>query len=166
MRKWWKFFGVLGLLVVLFFLLTPKVGRLGHSDRIATTQSNIRFAAISILNWTTSGGRIKHLEDLSYLPEGWMPYMHCRYFDSESNRGYDWLYFGGSMTGEYPSNKYILLAAPVTFESQTYKEYFGSETCRVVAYADGSAGMMSEEEFWKRVRLQERGIFEEVIDEK
>jgi len=67
---------------------------------------------------------------------------HSQYYDYDSKRPYDWLYFPGATTADGAQR--LILASP-TASTQESK----SATSRIVAFADAHA------EFWRESQYQE-----------
>lgn len=167
MRVWFKYSVFISLIVLLLCVLKPSVGSSDHGRRSFTyTSAHLRFAAVKAHEWMASGTRMRRLHSLDDLPSGYIPYEYRRYFDPESGRAYDWLYYGADIKWSYPSNRFIFMAAPTLLGSGQNDVHDLDNAFRVVVYLDTHTERLSETEFRERIQLQEQGIFEKGTDEK
>ena len=139
-----KIIGGLAVLGLILALLIPG-GLTKQSAYQAKVRSDMRQICLAVIVHYESLGKMP--KSLSELPEETLHESLLYFYDPESERPYDWLFFGDRLRHKEIKPDSVLLVAPTIFGTTKNIPKENEERFRMVGFMGGYVERLTEAEF-------------------
>jgi hypothetical protein len=139
-----KIIGGLLLIGLVLAILIPG-GTSPQSAYQVKIRSDIRQICIAVNVYHQSSGKIP--QNLDEIPEQILEKEFLFFYDPESGRPYDWMYFGDQLNDMKIKYSSVLIVAPTLFGTGDKIPTEMDEKFRLVGFMDGHVERMTQTEF-------------------
>jgi hypothetical protein len=115
----------------------------------AKISSEIRRVSVAVATYQQS--KEKYPDSLHEIDSELLPEEYAYFYDPDSGRAYDWLYFGSGVKGKEIKPDFMIAATPTTFGT-------AEEPLRIVAFGDGHVETIPNSEFERQLVEQGSSI--------
>jgi len=155
MKNFAKIIGGLLIVGLILAILIPSGGG-SQSAYQAAVRSNMKHICFAVNDYYQRSGRIPKV--LSEIPEQILEKEFLYFYDPESQRPYDWLYFCRELQKTETKHTAVLIVAPTMFGTDDEVPANTEENFRFVGFMDGHVERMTQSEFEALMVDQDGGI--------
>jgi len=151
-----KVFLLLMIVALAIGLLIPNPGTNRVSAYHAKVKSDLREICFVVIEQYAASGEFP--ESLESLPRNMVDEDTRYFYDPDSGRPYNWVYYGNRLQNETPDSATVLIVAPAIFGDGKKVPNDKGEKFKIVGFSDGHVERMTISEFEILIAEQNGGI--------